>query len=366
VAERSLRGEVGGEVVVDAGEGRTRRLRVGGPRRSRIGPVGRLRATLRVHLLRVAPRGAPPFGRTDAEAVALAREQVALANALWGQCGIGFGPPAEVQVRLVDPAPAHLLAVGCEVGTPATGGVVRFAVDGREVRLATEPGWRPSQVARKLARAVEQRGMRAHASPNSRIAPGALPSVDLLVLRRDGTPASIAPAGRAPLSTDAGLGVCIGSGALEAGLRHFLDVDSMAGTTEERALLKSIDDGDPATIDVVFVGAFARGGRIGESFIGNDRSSLRNLVIIDRAGVRVSRASFALAHELGHVLLDVPGHPDDFGVDTPTRLMDSDGADMSVFGPRRLTVAECERAIVQSGPGSPIPTLVPWPWAPRR
>jgi hypothetical protein len=41
--------------------------------------------------------------------------------------------------------------------------------------------------------------------------------------------------------------------------------------------------------------------------------------------------------------------------------MDADAADPTIFGPRRLSVAECERAIVQSGPGAPVPLLQDWP-----
>jgi hypothetical protein len=62
--------------------------------------------------------------------------------------------------------------------------------------------------------------------------------------------------------------------------------------------------------------------------------------------------------------LDVAGHPDDFGHDTPTRLMDADSADPSAFGPRRLSVQECERAIVHSGPDAPVALLRPWGFGP--
>src|SRR5262249_53537391 len=108
------------------------------------------------------------------------------------------------------------------------------------------------------------------------------------------------------------------------------------------------------------------GGRIGESFIYADRGALRDVLIEDRAGLRVDRASFALAHELGHILLDDPGHPDDFGADTPTRLMDADAANASAWGPRRLLGDECARALRQSGPGAPWPLLRPWPLGPLR
>ena len=109
---------------------------------------------------------------------------------------------------------------------------------------------------------------------------------------------------------------------------------------------------------------FAGGGRIGESFIGSDLSSVRNVVLLDRAGIRARKSSLTLAHELGHVLMDLPGHPDDYGVDAPTLLMDSDAADASAFGPRRITVDECARVVRQSGPKARMPLLTEWPIGP--
>ena len=109
---------------------------------------------------------------------------------------------------------------------------------------------------------------------------------------------------------------------------------------------------------------FSGGGRIGESFIGSDLSSVRNVVLLDRAGVRARRSSLTLAHELGHVFMDLPGHPDDYGSDTPTSLMDSDAADPSPFGPRRLSVDDCARVVRQAGPKARTPLLTAWPIAP--
>jgi hypothetical protein len=186
----------------------------------------------------------------------------------------------------------------------------------------------------------------------------------VLVRRRGGQLATLEPPARGPVSLDATLPACIGRVDLEDGLQHFGDVDATAGTVEERALVKAFDDGDPTTLEVFLVPSFDGGGRIGESFIASDGGSLRNVVLLDRAGVRGGRASSALAHELGHILLDDPGHPDDFGADTPTRLMDADAVNPSAFGPRRLVATECARAIRQSGPGSPLPLLRAWPLGP--
>jgi hypothetical protein len=62
--------------------------------------------------------------------------------------------------------------------------------------------------------------------------------------------------------------------------------------------------------------------------------------------------------------MDLPGHPDDYGLDTPTLLMDSDAADASPFGPRRITVDECTRVVRQSGPKARVPLLADWPVGP--
>jgi hypothetical protein len=172
------------------------------------------------------------------------------------------------------------------------------------------------------------------------------------------------------------LTIRIGSVDLSDGLEHFTDTDSVAGTLEERTLIKAFDDGDPTTIEVVVIPLFGKGpfasaglaggsaGRIGESFIASDRSSIRNVVLLDRAGIRARKSSLTLAHELGHVLLDQAGHPDDYGVDMPTSLMDSDAADESPFGPRRISLEECARVVRESGPGARLPLLVAVPLQP--
>jgi len=95
--------------------------------------------------------------------------------------------------------------------------------------------------------------------------------------------------------------------------------------------------------------------------MATQQASRYNAVIMDRVGVRIGARSYALAHELGHILLHLRGHPDDYGVDQPHLLMDSDAADGTIFGPRRLVVPDCERALRETGPGAPVPILHPWP-----
>jgi hypothetical protein len=362
VMDRSIRGVLGGGLVLHAGAV-AQQIRIGGPRMTKHGAIRRLRGTLRLTIPRTWPGGAPSLDSRAAVAIEMARAQFLGADALWAQCGVTFGAPGADSIRVIDPPPPFLLAVGCGLGLPSSGGQVRLLVDGKPLEMVVEPGWTPEQVARRLARELEAKGMRVERSSNARTGPGAFPVMDLLVYRHGDTPARLSAAGSDRVSTDPTMPICVGRVDLAQGLRHFLDVDSMAGTLEERTLLKWLDDRDPGTLDAVFIPSFGGGGgRIGESFIGNDRSSLRNLVLVDRAGVAASKASHTLAHELGHVLLDVPGHPDDYGLDQPTLLMDADAAIASAFGPRRLLVSDCERMWRQSGPGASVVLLRPWPF----
>lgn len=357
VATRSVRAEVGGALVVrDASGKKLQAIRVSGPRSSSVGPIARHRLTIHPVVMRLTPGGAPAVGGTDLGAVAALRQELSLASATWGQCGISFGPVTQMDVKVVSPPPPYLVAIGDDVGLPASGGEIHFKIEGRPLSVTTKKGWSTRQVALELQRTAQRLGLTATLSENARIAPGAAPSVDVAMRRVDGQLATV----ELVSSSDATLSVNVGAVDLTDGLQHFGDTDSVAGTLEERALVKAVDDGDPRTIELVVIPFFSGGGRIGESFIASDGSSMRNVVIIDRAGVRARRTSLTLAHELGHVILDEPGHPDDYGIDTPTLLMDSDASDSSPFGPRRLTVDECARAIRQSGPAARLPLLTEW------
>jgi hypothetical protein len=364
VAGRSIRAEVGGALVFRSGGRKAQMIRVLGPRDSSAGPIGRMRATLRTFVVRVTPGGAPAVGGTDAGAVEALRAELAAASTIWGQCGLSFGDPRAIEVKLIDPPPSHLLAIGDDLGVAASGGEIRLRADGKTIHVATSPGEGADQVAENVSRAAERAGLVTVVSPNARIGPGIARSVDVSLRRKDGTLVAADAVAGAPVSTDPTLSVRIGSVDVSDGLQHFTDVDAMAGTLEERTLLKAIDDLDPQTVEIVVVPLFAGGGRIGESFIGSDLSSVRNIVLLDRAGIRARKSSLTLAHELGHVFLDMPGHPDDYSVDTPTLLMDSDAADASPFGPRRLTVEECARVVRQAGPTARVPLLTDWPAGP--
>ncbi len=361
IRKTALLAEVGGRIAVKIDGSEVVSIRVGGPRDTALGPIERLRARIKTHIVRAAAGGSPPVGGTDAGAIQVLREELEIASGLWGQCGVHFGLPAELSIQVVDPPPPFMLAVGCELGLPASGGVLKFLVDGAPVSVASVSGDTPGAVAERLSGAIREAGFRAVLSANAKIARGALRTVDVLVYDQKGKPATITQQPDTALSSDPTLSVCVGGVDLSDGLTHFTDYDAAAGTVEERSLIKAFDDGDPTTIELFVIPNFSRSGRIGESFIYADGASVRNAVIVDRAGIRAGARSHTLAHEIGHILLDMPGHPDDYGVDTPSTLMDADAADATVFGPRRLSIAECERAVRQSGPGTPAPLLTPWP-----
>ncbi len=280
-AGRSVEAQVGGAVVFRADGRKAQMIRVLGPRGSPVGPIGRLRAALRPFVVRISPGGAPAIGGTDAGAVQALRAEIGVASGVWGQCGLTFGDPRLLDVKVVDPPPSHLIAIGDDLGLPASGGEIRFRADGKSIAVRTVPSETTDAVASDLARAAERVGLSAQVSVNATVAPGIGPSVDVSLRRKDGVLVAADVSPGVPLSTDRTLTVRIGSVDLSDGLQHFTDMDAMAGTLEERTLLKALDDGDPATIEVVVVPLFAGGGRIGESFIESDLSSLRNVVLLD-------------------------------------------------------------------------------------
>lgn len=311
-------------------------------------------ARLRFHVLPLdgdaRSPGAPALATPDET---LAKELVR-ARSLWGACGIELDatPPA-----VTPPPPPFLISVGCELPAPARGGRIELAIEGKPIVVDVERGVVPRTAARKLARAIEDAGFVPRLVDNPRAQGVALGSTDLVVRKRGGALASVSAVKGRPLSTDRALSVCVPTLDLSNGLRHFTDSDSLVGTLEERVLIHATTDDDPDTVDVIVVPAFRGESRIGESFIGLDRGVLRNLLILDRTAFRVAHASFTLAHELGHILLDQPGHTDDYGADTPTSLMDSDAVIATAFGPRRLSREECDRAIAQ-GTGDLRPALL--------
>ena len=360
--ERSLQAELGGELQVEWGSEPLPRWRVGAPRSPLFTGIDRLSLKLRVRILRIAPGGTPSIGGDSGTALSLARSEVLAASTIWAQCGVDLLGPSSLDVRVVDPPPVALVAVGCDAGLPASGGRIALRVRGHAVRVPTHAGEAPRVVAERLARALRALGVGARISPNARIDTGASGSIDVLLSGADGRPIEVSadPDPKLPLSTDATLGVCLGEVDLGNGLAHFVEHDAAAGTLEERALIKAFDDGDPRTIEVLIVPSFDQSGRIGESFIDENGAGIQNTVVLDRAALRAGPRSYALSHELGHILLDLPGHPDDYGVDQSGSLMDSDASDASVYGPRRLSLAECERMLLESGPGARIPLLERW------
>ncbi|MCB9608380.1 MAG: hypothetical protein H6716_17460 [Polyangiaceae bacterium] len=366
----ALRVELGGRVEVDVAEHRLPRsapteLHVVGPgdtkQAARLGEV-----RLRVHVLRQGTAGSPAIGGTEDGAKRVIQRELRDSAALWSQCGLQLKVE---QLEVVDPPVTSLLSVGCEQGAPSSGGSLELNLGGKRLSVRWPAGIDPRRVAQKIRAAIEQRGYRVELSDNGSTGHTELPTVDLMVREKrgakPGAPVVLSaldePHGdggrKRLLSDDATLPICLGEVSLRDGLDHFNDFNASSGTLEERSLIKALQDDDPGSIELFVVPSFVNSGRIGESFIYTAGASVRNVLIVDRAGIRAGSRSFVLAHELGHVLLDMPGHPDDFGVDDPGRLMDSDASEASIFGPRRLSAADCRRVWSQSGSGAPLPLI---------
>ncbi len=316
-----------------------------------------LRGTLRLTVLRVSPGGLPAVGDDVPQALALARRQVEIANEIWAQCFIDFGPPEAATVRVVDPPPPALLAVGDLDGLPSIG-AAQITLRANDKRIGPIPiaaGSTPERSAAAIARALRAAGLRADVTTNPRAELGAESSADVVVRDAHGTLVGLSADPELPLTTDPQQTLSIGAVDLSDGLDEFDNTLAVTGTLEERTLVKLLADDDPATIDVFLINRFVNRARQGEAFIEADGSSMANTLIFDRNAVRFERQAWVQAHELGHVLLDEAFHPDNVGVDRPWLLMDADARQGRVTGPKRISDIECQRARRRSGPGaSPV------------
>jgi hypothetical protein len=359
VLQVALRDEV--RVVYDTPLGQVRHaLRVGRPG-DETGPRAARQAVLRTVVLRAYPGGPPVIGVDDLSALRIVREELALANEIWLQCHITFGPPQESAVVIADPPGPTLLAIADGDGLPARGGTVQFRVDAQNIGpLEIPAGARPQDTGLRLAQALRAAGFSATVTINPSAVFGAGPGADVLIRRGNGQFARIEPLAGLPLTTDKQQRISIGSVDLGDGLEEFDNMTATSGTLEERTLLKALADDDPSTIELFIVNRFAHGTRQGEAFIAASSGPLLNSVILDRNGLRQRQTAWTLAHELGHVLLNQPLHPDNFGADLPSLLMDSDNNRGTVHGPKRLLPADCLHVRHEAGARANPPLLVPY------
>ncbi|HET6335863.1 MAG TPA: hypothetical protein VFG30_21705 [Polyangiales bacterium] len=318
--------------------------RVGRPGVER-GPAAARQARLTVHVLRRNAGLPAVIGSDDAVALQLVRAQVRTANEIWLQCQLTFGDPASVAMDIVDPPGPTLLSISDRDGLPAKGGgEIVFTIDGRGIGpVATRAQATPFETGRDLAKAIQAQGFVAELTENLKTRYGAGASADILVRRRDSGFVVIAQKPGVAMSSDARQKLTIGQVDLGDGLREFDNATAQVGTLEERVLIKALSDDDPATIDLFVVNRFEFATRQGEAFIASGQGPIANAVVIDRNGLRQAPLAWTLAHELGHVLLDDPMHPDNVGPDRPWLLMDADNGRGTVNGPKRLRPDECAR-----------------------
>ncbi|MDH5674186.1 MAG: hypothetical protein OEZ06_18670 [Myxococcales bacterium] len=341
-------------------------LRVGRPGNEK-GPHAARQVGVRLLILRSYAGGPPVIGVDDLSALRVVREEVAIANEIWLQCHLTFGAPAEAAVSIVDPPPATLISVSDGDGLPAAGGgEIRFRIEGRSFGpVLTRPGAKPADTGLALAEALRAEGFDASVTVNPETVFGAGQSADVLVRKQGGQFVRIAPIRGVPLSSDPRQRLRIGRVDLGDGLEEFDNMTATSGTLEERTLIKAFDDGDPATIDLYIVNRFTHGTRQGEAFIEGSAGPIANTVVLDRNGLRQRQTAWTMAHEIGHVLLNQPLHPDNVGADEPALLMDSDNNRGTVNGPKRLSGRECDRVRHESGVRAVPPLLQPYDARPQ-
>ncbi len=346
---RYRRATVAGVVTAD--------VRVGRPG-SENGSLAARRARWHMVVMRDHVGGRPMIARDDANAVRIARDQVAISNEIYLQCFITFGDPLSQPVDIADPPQGSLLAVGDDDGLRSLGGTVRLRAGTHALPPLTVPrGRRPIEVAELIADAITATGLNVRVTENRRTDYGADGSADLVIRDAHGHLVEFAAVSGGALTTDARQSLSVGRVDFTDGVEEFSNLNSAAGTLEERTLVKSLADDDRATIELFFVNRFTRQTRIGEAFVEGDAGTVINALIIDRAGVGAQREAWTQSHEAGHVLLNQPWHPDNVGPDRPWLLMDADASLGSVTGPKRLGADECQRIHDQSGTSSLWPLL---------
>jgi hypothetical protein len=316
-------------------------------------------ASLRLFVLRAAKGAAPVIGTDDASAIRLMRDEITSANEIWLQCNITFGAPAEVPLEIADPPDRGFIAIANRDGLPGRGGTIQLRADGKMLPpIIVNAGSAASDTGLKIAEALRAHGFDAQVTINPKTVFGAASGADVVVRRRNGELALIDAAPGFPLSTDPQQRVELGVVDLGDGLEEFDNMTAASGTLEERMLIKTLADDDPSTVDVFIINRFTHGTRQGEAFIEASAGAIGNAVILDRTGLRHRETAWTMAHELGHVLLNQPLHPDNVGRDRPWLLMDSDNNRGTVNGPKRLTPEECAQA--RDIAGTPVGVLKPF------
>ncbi len=306
-------------------------------------PHNSRRLRLHVVVLRQFAGGSPLAGDSSRGTRAVMRHQVKVLGEILAQCTIEPVALVDAAVDISDPPGACLLAVGERFGLPSAGGEVRLMVDG--VRLGpwkVGSGYSPQETARLLSHHLSDAGFRVEISHNRKAPNHAFATSDILVRRNDGNLAEMSPWPDQPLSSDPRQSLEIGRVTLADGINAYDENDAVRGTLEERTLIKALSDTDDSSVEVFVVNRFSQVGKQGESFIRASESSLKNAVVIDLNALGRARQSYALSHEVGHVLLDDLGHPDTRG-DNRTCLLMHSNSSSAVGGPRRLTAQECER-----------------------
>ncbi len=343
---RALRAAVGDRVEARVRWG-------GGPSRSWAIGVGRpagedhptslRQLPLRMVVLADPASGRPVVGGDEPGAKRVAQFQLSVLNEILAPCFIGVGAPETVEI-VVEPAPGPcLLTVAEELGLPSGGGEIRLQVDNR--RLGPwwiDRGLTPAQTAARLATYLVEEGLKAEVTINPKKPALAHATANVLVRAGNGGLARLSVWPDQRLSTDRQQPLTIGRVTLGDGIDTTDGSGLFGGSVEERTLILALGDGIAHTVDVFLINRFSISDRQGQSFVRASGSPLRNSLLVDWSALWRTRQSYTLAHEIGHILLDDPGHPDERG-DERTELLMHSRSSSARRGPKRILPADCQK-----------------------
>jgi hypothetical protein len=329
----SVRGVLGDDLFIFVGFGAQKPTVL----RARVGPPKEFSPTLRAPLsLRVVSKTSIASSQRRAYNQILERH-LDWTNEVLGQCGISVDTEEPGSMAYVEAPKQTFVSLGSELGILPTELEVSIEDEGRLFSRFGLAGMRiPLLAAQNLAAFLETQGLSCRVIENSPRPSRAHSGADLSCIRADGTPARLRIEAQPPFADIMTAEVVLGDG-----LTCYTQDLGSSGSPEQRALILGLWPSPPGISRLIIVDKLLCLQQLAQSFSDDPKSPLFGAMIIDRRGLARGREVFALAHELGHVLLSTPGHPEDDEPFDPELLMNSQSSSIYA-GPRRIPAPLCE------------------------
>lgn len=306
-------------------------------------PLSTEKLNLKVTVMRDGSEGRLAVGKDPVDARRAMWFQLRVVDEVLSQCGLRVPDIVDVPFSVADPPRGSLLVIGDPWGLASNGGLVRLKIEDEQLGPWRLPkNLTPAQTARALASRLSKRGYRAEVHVHPRVPSGNEGPADIAVYSRTRDALTVTAWPNAPVSTDEAQPIDLGRVTPCDGLDPYDYGREHIGTVEERALIELMGgQREKGRIEIIAVSRFACREKLGEAFLGSVNPNLGDTVIIDARAALRARHAFVLAHELGHVLLQSLGHPQDPPESSQTNLMSWDTS-AGLDGPRRLTRRQCD------------------------